>query len=571
VAYIDAVRTNTSLVTRIGEGNAHLIWALGLYLEEPDLENLASESLTDGPDDKKLDFVWLERDSKRLVLAQGYYAATMRDSAPANKASDLNTAAAWLFHGDLDEVPEQLRTIIAECRDAIDNGDIETIDMLYVHNLPESVNVNRELQTVAAYLRRQFSDGSSITVVPRELGSSSLEFLFESQDSHIEVKEDVPCPSKVLFRQSGPDWEAAVLSVPGEWLHDLFVKYDQSLFSANYRGFLGITRRRKINTAIRSSAEGTPDDFWVYNNGITLLTLGIREERDETILTGVSIINGAQTTGSIGSVDRGRHSLENVRVLCRVIQSTNPDKINSIVKYNNTQNEITTWDQYSGDPDQLRIEGEFSELGFSYSRKRGFRIRGDQVGIEDVAKPLLAFQGRPADAYRGKNTIFERRPLYELTFKGKKARHILLVHSFSRAIDELRLTLKQKSSNGTIIEIEQQQLALLRNLRFKFLFLALIARVLEPIVGWRVIANSVAFRPDVANVRNRSVESLVAECMPVVAVVLSFVAANTTPEALSELLTKEERFNELVSRVSAMIYAVPNPQLDNFKTLVTAS
>jgi hypothetical protein len=84
MAYIDAFRADNTLIKRVGESNAHLIWALGLYLEEPDLEALASESLTDGPNDKKIDFIRLDRDAKRIVFAQGYFAGTDKAEAPAN-------------------------------------------------------------------------------------------------------------------------------------------------------------------------------------------------------------------------------------------------------------------------------------------------------------------------------------------------------------------------------------------------------------------------------------------------------------------------------------------------------
>jgi len=37
--------------------NAYMLWVLGLYLDEPDLDALASRSLTDGSNDKGMDFV----------------------------------------------------------------------------------------------------------------------------------------------------------------------------------------------------------------------------------------------------------------------------------------------------------------------------------------------------------------------------------------------------------------------------------------------------------------------------------------------------------------------------------
>lgn len=144
-----------------------------------------------------------------------------------------------------------------------------------------------------------------------------------------------------------------------------------------------------------------------------------------------------------------------------MIQCSDHDTIGDIVKFNNTQNEITTWDQYSSDPDQIRIQGEFEELGHKYSRKRGFRSQSDDIGIEEVVQPLVAFHGRFSEANRGKNGIFDRKPIYNLAFSGKKARHILFVYTLAKAIDEKRIELKNKSTAGLILSVEEPQLQLL--------------------------------------------------------------------------------------------------------------
>jgi hypothetical protein len=148
-----ALKANPTLIKTLGDAKAHLAWAMALYLEEPDIEALASEALTDGPDDKKIDFIYLDRDAKRIVLAQGYYGKAKKDPAPSNQAADLNTACAWLLSGSTTQIPEQLQPAIEECRSALKDGEVDAIDLLYVHNFPESVNVARELQTVAHHLR----------------------------------------------------------------------------------------------------------------------------------------------------------------------------------------------------------------------------------------------------------------------------------------------------------------------------------------------------------------------------------------------------------------------------------
>jgi hypothetical protein len=569
--YLFRITSNDSLIKRIGEGNAHLVWAMALYLEEPDIEALASEALTDGPDDKKIDFIYLDRDAKRIVFAQGFYGKTKKDAAPANKAADLNTACAWLLSGDSTQVPKQLKPTIDECRVSIQEGEVDAIDFLYVHNFPESVNVTKELQTAAQHLRKALGE-SPITVNSRELGASTIEHLFATQESHIEVKDVISCTSKEKFSEKGPMWDASVMSVPGNWLHGLYAKYGDALFSANYCGFLGITRRRRINTGIRQSAEVKPKDFWVFNNGITILTLAKKQVKGGTQFTGISIINGAQTTGSIGSVDLKRNDLKDVKVLCRVIQCTDQQTINDIVKYNNTQNKIMTWDQYSNDPQQNRITEEFRELGHAYIRKRGFRSKGDQIGIEEVAQPLLAFHGKYLDANRGKNLIFDRKPLYTNAFENKKARHILLVHSLSRAIDERRLFLKAKSTEGKIISVEEEQLGLLRNLRFKQFLIAVTARSLETVIDRKVDTFTVAFSPDAAKTSNNTLVELVARWTPVVESVLSFVAIKVSPPELSLSVSNEAFLDEVARNGSTLLYASrASQQHEDFSRLVSDS
>jgi hypothetical protein len=253
-------------------------------------------------------------------------------------------------------------------------------------------------------------------------------------------------------------------------------------------------------------------------------------------------------------VDIGRHDLKDVRVLCRVIECSDPETIGEIVRFNNTQNEITTWDQYSHDPDQVRLEKEFSELHHNYSKKRGFRRKAEQVGIEEVAQPLVAFHGRFQDANSGKNRIFERKPLYNLAFSNKKARHILFVYTLARAVDEKRIELKNKSTSGGIISIEEQQLYLLRNLRFKYFFIAVIAQCLETIVGKKVDKETIAFSGEAADGRTHSLTELTTMWLPIVEDVLSLLTTQVTAEGLAQRLSEDNIVEEICKGFNALLY-----------------
>lgn len=70
MTHLDSFSNKTELITKYGEEKAHLIWAMGLFLDFPDLDQLASESITDGSNDKKIDFIRLDIDNKKLLSSE---------------------------------------------------------------------------------------------------------------------------------------------------------------------------------------------------------------------------------------------------------------------------------------------------------------------------------------------------------------------------------------------------------------------------------------------------------------------------------------------------------------------
>ena len=552
--HLEEFDRQTSLHQRFGRGNAHLVWVMSMYLDEPDPEQMGVDCLTDQPNDKKLDFVYLDQDGRRVVFAQGYCAKEAGGTAPANKASDLNTAAAWLVSGDLTKVPSDLADAIRDCRAAIEQGDIDQVELLYVHNLAESKNVRDELETARKHLEKGMST-HDVQILCKEIGIEECERLFIARESGILVKEEIFIPSVISFEESGPHWRAGIVSLPASWLYEQFHKYGQPLFSANYRGFLGVSKRRKINAAIKQTAESTPEDFWVFNNGITLLTLDYKTLKDSTTkITGCSVINGAQTTGSLGQIDITRHDLSKVKVLARIVACGDQETVRNIVRYNNTQNEITTWDQYSNTETQKRLGDEFRELGHMYSLKRGFGQSITGLGIEVVAQPLLAFGGDLDDAVRGKNTVFDRKASYNRAFEGKSARHVLFVFTLARAIDELRAELKMLNSQGRLIKPQEKQLRIARSVRFKYFFMAVIATSLEATLRRQVDIETIGFSDAVSNAKNMTVEELSMKWKPIVSSLFSLLATQVGDDP-AEVLSDSSRVKSLSETLSGLALA----------------
>ena len=113
--------------------------------------------------------------------------------------------------------------------------------------------------------------------------------------------------------------------------------YKDDLFSGNPRNYLGAGKRKnKINLGIMDTVQEQPENFWAYNNGLTALVNDYEIDDDNiTKVHGITIINGAQSTGAIGAVESLK---EDFLVPIRFIVCSDPKIIEEIINNNNKQN-----------------------------------------------------------------------------------------------------------------------------------------------------------------------------------------------------------------------------------------
>ena len=154
-----------------------------------------------------------------------------------------------------------------------------------------------------------------------------------------------------------------------------FEKHGADLFAEDIRV---VIPRSDINEGILQTIQGEPESFAYYNNGITVLAEAIEIgpggalNRDVGYfkLTGVSIVNGAQTVSTLGSVLGTDHeaNLGNAFVLVRCIEV--PQSENElgrrITRYANTQNEVSSQDFAFLDQQQHRLLRELQVLDLEY-------------------------------------------------------------------------------------------------------------------------------------------------------------------------------------------------------------
>ena len=464
--------------------NALPLFAVGLHLGIEDLENFATESLTDSPNDKKADIIYINEAEEVACIAQGTTAVNWgKAEAHANKASDLNTAAVWLLLQPIDDVPEQIREHAKLLRDGLSKGTITRLTFAYAHNAFESANVERELKATRQLLGDlEISQQCEIEVV--ELGLRTIEALHLASQGSIQVVDEIKFPASQCIKETSHGWEAFVISINGGKLFDLYKEHQNALFSANLRDFLGARKtNRNVHNTIRKTVDMESDLFYIFNNGITIVCKKAVYEDEILKVHGISVVNGAQTTGAIHAA--GREHADNISVLARIIVVGDQTMIPRIVAANNTQNAIVASDRRSNDAVQVRLAQEFRSKGITYVHRRdSTRKTAKSIFADSVGQMLCAFGGNLQTAIRAKADIFEVEAIYNHVFPSTLAvGHVFGVQTLGWAYDSIKQGLKQKASNGSLTEIQQRQLTLLDYPASKQFLITVMGALREEIAG----------------------------------------------------------------------------------------
>ena len=437
-------------------GNGYLLYAMALRLRTMDYDEIGNDGLVDGPDDKKVDFAYLDTATGVATISQGYAAQDWdRRSPPANKAADLNTALAWLLESDLADIgQEAVRAKAREVRDALRDQTIGQLDVFFVHNLTSSANVADELRTVERAGRRlleryrvgAYAPQLQVLQVSREVVDEWHQAAFAAIQVQDRIGLTAVTAPQVMERA---EWRAAVATVRAAELVALHADHGDAIFSANVRDFLGSRQTaRNINKRIEQTAAHDSGNFWIFNNGITILTSDFQLHGDSLSLDGAAVINGAQTTGALSEAagDRGVGESE---VLIRVIACRNPALVESIIRFNNTQNPVRPWDLRAIDPEQARLEADFRALGITYQfRRSSARWRADDVHFDKLGPFLAAFNGDPIAAANKADLFDDERRYRELFNASADVRSLLFVYRLGSAVANVKARYRELANSG---------------------------------------------------------------------------------------------------------------------------
>ena len=386
-------------------------------------EDEAFEAVSfDGGNDKDIDFFLIDAPTERILIGQLKYKSTGKYAARKAELLSLLHTTDWLK--DPEALRRDGRKDLANAADeyltAVGNG--YSVEYLYVYMGERRVDV----EDVA----RQFNVSEAGSVPSRSCRVVDFSSLLSEHEERIDQstrinKTTIQIQPNRYFEEDGAFGKALVTSLGGNELRTLHDTHGDRLFDRNVRLFLG-ARKGGVNAGLRDTLASTAErkNFWAYNNGITFICDNYELDQDDMLtLHNFSVVNGCQTTVSF--TNSTVSAAKNARVLARFIAAPEKD-IDSIIRFNNSQNPIRIWDLSSQDKLQKHLKKELAKLpqpflyilrkgetrGMTNAEKKSFRRSGKPQGKLCViqhdlnAQYLAAFRGLPAIAYKDKGKIF---------------------------------------------------------------------------------------------------------------------------------------------------------------------
>jgi len=376
--------------------------------------------VTDGSNDGGMDYVYFDEDEPKIIIGQNKYSS--------NESID----------SCVDEINKTIRTIIDFSRGSAGgyNQKVRESFQNAVDQLTDETEGNFEIvfasisdfnvQEVLRRLDNVIDKVSQITILCASDISTAIDKVQESTKLVTEDSLDLDKSNNKLLYHSG-NKDGIVVNVMSTSIARVYNKHsNKGLFNLNIRRFI---RKKDVDDGINHTLKNNREDFWFFNNGLTIACRDYREDGTKIRLYDFSIVNGGQTTTLIGKY-KGANTTP-FSVSCRIIkpsESLTDEEFmrfcNDIAEATNSQKPIQPKDLKSNAPEMIQLKRLLAQKKVEFDIKRGetgdirnprYRIKND-----DFAQLIFSFVNqRPGTARSNKKSLFSNNNSYNKIFHKK--------------------------------------------------------------------------------------------------------------------------------------------------------
>jgi AIPR protein len=370
--------------------------AYSLYVLAGIDTDVAAQSVVDGYEDNGIDAIYYDKKLNTIWIVQSKWIQKGQGQPETGDMRKFKDGILDLREERLGRFNERVKARKEEISTALGNPGIKIRAVIAYTGL----ELSKHNRTILEDLVKDLNDYD-------EIGSYeifNLESAFKALADSINSNSiNVECQLSNWGKVDEP-FEAFYGQISAVDVAKWWAKYNNKLFSRNIRNFIGSS---EVNDDISRTILEEPEIFWYFNNGITVLCQeihkkGISKDRKigEFICKGISVINGAQTIGSIGNVyEEHPEKVENADIFVKFISLENcPDGFSvRVTRATNTQNKVENRDFVSLDVVQERLRRELQVWGKTYHYKRTENLADDDSQSCNLQEATIALSCANAD------------------------------------------------------------------------------------------------------------------------------------------------------------------------------
>jgi hypothetical protein len=369
---------------------------------------IAASAVTDGTDDNGIDAIYYDNNEKILFIVQSKWHSDGRGSIERGDIQKFLTGFRDLVNMRFDRFNDKVKAKQHEVEAAVYDAQTRVmLIVIYSGQDPLSPDVKRDLDDFL----EEMNDPTD-TVILKIMDQAIVHGIIATGVRGAPINFEIALSEWGQIREP---YKAVYGYIQAMDIAAWWDSHYPAIFAPNLRMFLGQT---DVNSGIMETLKNAPDNFWYFNNGITVLCSSILKKpiggssRDTGVFEckGASIVNGAQTVGAIAAVAATQPDLvSRAKVLIRFISLEDaPEDLGArITQYTNTQNRIERRDFVTLDPEQSRLRTELQIDGVEYVFKSGETVLPDHIGFDltEASVALACSQTEVSLAVQAKREI----------------------------------------------------------------------------------------------------------------------------------------------------------------------
>lgn len=393
------------------DGQRFVAWYLrNVHLRDP---VQARDDITDGPDDKQIDAVFVDDDKSTVFIIQGKFLVS--NSVDAEPLREV--LSAWVQMRDLVRLQEvgnqKLKRKLSEIARALEDEYEISFELLTTGVLTDSAKQDlATFQEQLADLSAREDFPSTIRLIDEDEIRRRYDMALEKENpllSHVlDLSNCSVLPVKVAETQ------VVVAVVPlSECIRFPGIK-DGTLFQKNVRQSLGLSN--VVNKGIRNTIYSDRHrDFFFFHNGITAICNRLEMKDSRLYLHGLSVVNGCQSLNTILSCSERVKTLEDTSVLFRFYEIPQRDRADKISINTNSQSAVKPRDLRSNDKRVLNLKRAYEQKyprGY-FATKRGEQASADKdklqvIDLVELGKFLIAWHSQRPNVAYSETKIFDK-------------------------------------------------------------------------------------------------------------------------------------------------------------------